>query len=361
MSDRVEARALLAILRGRWDDAERIGRSRPLDGARFVRLARECDVHPTVHAALERADRFDLLPEPARSELDDLRRKVRHDNLLLLATVERTLDVLRAAGIRPVALKGLDVLHRLYERFDERTLDDVDLLVRPDEVERALAALEGAGYRGPGAPSREHWLRSSFEMPLTSPGPVGVLVEIHWSLGQERRYTIDLDGVLARTLPFEVAGRPVSRLDPHDAVAHLLLHHVQHYFDRRLKWMLELVRTASEPGFSWQTTAERLRRWGGRRAAGDALRHVRKLFPEAVPSEALRLLPVPAWRRAVTLPLRSGHPLDRYRWTRARRVQLFLAAVLLENPAELAGYLRHRAARDRDASASAVERGGGPR
>ena len=45
------------------------------------------------------------------------------DNLLLLARLEQCLDLLLRAGIRPVALKGLDVLHRFRRPFDERTLD----------------------------------------------------------------------------------------------------------------------------------------------------------------------------------------------------------------------------------------------
>ena len=72
----------------------------------------------------------------------------------------------------------------------------------------------------------------------------------------------------ARAVPARVCERDVLRLDDHDAAAHLLLHHVQHYFDRRLKWALDLRRIVGEPGFRWSTVAERLRQWGGRGAAG---------------------------------------------------------------------------------------------
>ena len=78
-------------------------------------------------------------------------------------------------------------------------------------------------------------------MPLDSPGPVPVGFEIHWGLAQERRYRVKVTEVLARSVPHEVAGRRILRLDDHDAAAHLLLHHLQHYFDRRLKWALEQV------------------------------------------------------------------------------------------------------------------------
>jgi hypothetical protein len=277
------------------------------------------------------------------------------DNLLLVTRLEQALDLLLAAGVRPVALKGVDVLHRLYGAFDERSLDDVDLLVPRGQRDLAIATLEDAGFKGPVGAERVHWFRSSFELPLTSPGPIGVAFEIHWNLGQAMRYAIDPDALIGRAVPLDVAGRSILRLDEHDAVAHLLLHHVQHYFDRRLKWVVEIGMLAGAPGFSWTRVAERLDAWGGRAAAGLALAHVRKLFPRLLPLSAYAALPAAGWRLAVTLPLRATHPLDFFRGTRRRAVQLAIAAVALERPWDLPAYLRHRATRD----ARAESAGGG--
>jgi hypothetical protein len=174
-------------------------------------------------------------------------------------------------------------------------------------------------------------------------------MDLHWSLGQEGRYRVHPGALLARAMPGEAAGRPVLRLEDHDAAAHLLVHHVQHYFDRRLKWALDLRGLAGSPGFRWSLVAERLRDWGARGAAGLALEHLARLFPELRSEEARAALPAAAWRRAALFPLRSAHPLDLYRGTRRRLVQLWLAAAALERPRDLPGYLRHRAVRDRRA------------
>jgi len=270
---------------------------------------------------------------------------VRADNLLLLARAEQALDALLGAGIVPVALKGLDVLHR-FHGFDERTLDDIDLLVPRERRDDAFAALRRAGWTMPGEPEATHWLRSSFEMPFTSAGPVPVALEVHWSLGQERRYRVDADGLLSRAVPLEACGKSILRLDENDAVAHLLVHHVQHYFDRRLKWALDLGARVRQPGFDWRVVAERLRAWGGLGAAGLSLLHLRKLFPSFVTRDATAAIPAAAWRRAVAFPMRAVHPLDYYRGTRTRWVQLYLAAVALERLSNLPGYLLHRERRD---------------
>lgn len=346
MSDHHEARLLLAALAERWDAFDGLLSALPPNPDRFVALVRGCDVGPTLHARLARAERLIALPAGAVAALAASRAKTQRDNLLLLARLETVLDLLLAAGLTPVALKGVDVLHRFYASFDERTLDDVDLLVPPSQRDAAIATLERAGWRGPAEPERTHWFRSSFEMPLTSPGPVGVAFEIHWSLGQARRYAIPSDEIVARAVPLVVSGRTILRLEEHDAVAHLLLHHLQHYFDRRLKWVLDLGLLASTPGFSWARARERLAAWGGLGAAGLALAHVRKLFPTLLSDEADRAIPAALWRQAATLPLRSPHPLDYFRGTRRRWVQLWIAAASLESPLDLPAYLRHRAVRD---------------
>lgn len=348
MSDRHEARVLLAVLAERWDEAAALASRAPVDARTFVALARACDVHPRVHARLAARGAFELAGgADTERALTELRRKVQRDNFLLLAQVEPAIDALLAAGVVPIALKGLDTLHRFHGRFDERTLEDADLLVPPAELPRAIEVLERAGWAAPPEPARTHWLRSSFELPLRGPGEIPVYLELHWSLGQRRRYRVDAEGLFRRAVPLDLAGRTILRLHDADGAAHLLLHHVQHYFDRRLKWTLDLDRMAREPGFDWSAVVERTREWGGTVAAGWAAIHLDRLVPGLPPAAVRAALPVSAWRRAFTLPLRSSHPLDLFRGTRSRAVQLWLAAAALERPLDLPGYLVHRALRDR--------------
>lgn len=345
--DHTEARLLLAVLRERWNEADAVCDRDSPNGLLFVELTRRCNVQPWVHARLEASGRLAFLGDDVVEALTAARRKCRVDNLLLLAMLENALDRLLAAGVVPIVLKGVAVLQRFGIGFDERQLDDVDLLVREADFPRAFETLQDAGWTAPGEPERTHWLRSSFQMPMNSPGPVTVLFELHWGLGQRVRYDVETERLFERSRPLDIAGREVRRLDDHDAVAHLLLHHVQHYFDRRMKWALDMGRICREPGFEWDRVAERLSTWGGRGAAGMAVAHLRKLFPDLIPDRAAAILRPGWWRQALTAPLRSTHPLDMYRGTRGRRTQLYLAAVALEKPWMLPRYLLHRGVRDR--------------
>ena len=340
------ASLVLAIVTRRWDAARNTAGSAALDPAAFAEQCRECDVHAWVHHLLTSGGGAGLLGAPALEPLERMRRKVRNDTMLVLAGAEQALDALRGAGVRPIALKGLDFLHRLYDGVDQRTIDDVDLLVRRDELKRALGALRDAGWRLPPEPEAVHYIRSSHHLPLRSPGPIGVDLELHWNLAQSGRYAIEVEPLFERAVALRVGGRDALRLGDTDVVAHLLVHHFSHYFDRRLKWLVDLELLERARPIDWPGVAERLERWGGTAAAGISLVHLRKLWPELIPDAARAALPAAWWRRALTWPLRSAHPLELFRGTRDRRIQLFLAAAMLEHPTRLPGWLRHRAERD---------------
>jgi len=349
------ATLVLAIVTRRWDVARQAASEGPIDPAAFTEQCRECDVHPWVHHRLAVEGAADLVGRPAFDRLAETRRKVRNDTMVLLAAAERAIDALLDARVTPVALKGLDFLHRLYAGVDQRTIDDVDLLVRRDQLRPALDALRDAGWHLPPEPETRHYIRSSHHLPLHSPGPLRVNLELHWNLAQSGRYTIDAGGLFERALPLRVGERELLRLGDADCVAHLLIHHFSHYFDRRLKWLVDLERLDEEAAIDWPRVAERVADWGGTAAAGISLVHLRKLSPALIHDDAMSVLPVARWRRALTWPLRSSHPLELYRSTRRRRVQLFLAAAMIERPTRLPAWLLHRVSRDASTSDHPLE------
>jgi len=348
------ARLLLAIVRGDWAEAEALAGPGPV-AASFCDCCLESDVAAWVHARVTAGGRGELLGPPVMQRLQRIRARVRHDNLLLLARARQALACLVDAGVAPVALKGLDLIHRVHGSFDERTLDDVDLLIEPARLGAALDALQAQGWQPPPEPRRTHYIRSSHHLPLSSPGPVPVEFEIHWNLAQELRYRIDERALRERARPLEIDGLSVLRLEDHDLVAHLLLHHFTHYFDRRLKWAIDIGAVAQRPGFEWEVVLDRVRGWGATAAVSMALVHLHKMVPAWIPERVVRSLPVGGWRRALVRPLRSAHPLELFRRTRRRWVQLYLAAVLLEQPLLLPRWLARRLSRDRRRGSNPIE------
>jgi hypothetical protein len=331
MNDRLEAHLLLALLSGRREEVEALARRPEFRPGALVALARECEVSPWLHHLLESSGRLELAGEQGRQELAERRHKCRVDNLHLLALAEGALDALHGEGIVPIALKGLDQIHRYGIEFGARAMVDMDLLLRPDELQRAVGALRGAGWSPTGEQRRSHW--QPYHMAMMSAGPVRIFLELHWNLVQPGRYRLRPAELFERALPVEVCGRQMLGLEPHDHAAYLLLHHVSHHFERRLKGALDLKMIAEREAIDWALVGERLAGWEALAAGAMSLRHMAKLFPATFP-EPFR----PGMLRSLlTLPLLSPHPLDLFRGIRLRPVQFYLGALLLERPFGLLG------------------------
>jgi hypothetical protein len=296
-------------------------------------LARECEIAPWLHQLLKSNGKLELLGDEGGRELERAHHKCRVDNLHLLSLAEGALDALLGDGILPIALKGLDQIHRFGIEFGARAMVDMDFLVRPQQLLPAIRALEQAGWSRSGEERKSHW--QPYHLPMKSGGPVRLFLELHWNLVQPGRYRVDPEELFERATPLTVCGRELLGLEAHDHAAYLLLHHTSHYFERRLKGALDLKMIAERLELDWKRVARRLADWEGLAAGSMSLLHMAKLFPESF-TEAFRPGPL---RTLFTLPLRSTHPLDLFRGTTRRPVQFYLGALLLENPFHLPRHL----------------------
>lgn len=87
------------------------------------------------------------LPTDVEAFLQDVLARNRRRNARLTAQVGGVAKLLNGVGVTPVLLKGsAALLCSDAARRDGRMLCDLDILVRPDQVDDAIGALEGGGY-----------------------------------------------------------------------------------------------------------------------------------------------------------------------------------------------------------------------
>jgi hypothetical protein len=136
------------------------------------------------------------------------------------------LTALEQSGIRCAGFKGLAALAYLYPGLRNRTLQDVDVLIRSQDVEAALIVLEEAGFqRSPDVPWSEYvaFLRNS---PGTAGNEAvslrderGGAVDLHWRLG-----TLEVETLLSGAGPVQVLNRPLPLM----SAGHCMLLSVHH-------------------------------------------------------------------------------------------------------------------------------------
>lgn len=124
---------------------------------------------------------------------------------------------LRTAGVPAVVFGGLGVEHILYTGTGARQFNDIDLLIAPDDTERAHAVLRAQGYR----PSQDNgsWTRRTGDpiVPL-------VVVDLATTTPPRGDAHDSVADLLARRIEITILPHadPLPVLAPSDAVDHTL-------------------------------------------------------------------------------------------------------------------------------------------
>ena len=190
-------------------------------------------------------------------------------NLMLFADLGKILMAARAAGWSVIPLKGAFLAEAVYGDIALRPMADLDLLVKPADLPRAVETLRQLGYESdqPFDPVEQ---QGGFQdmPPMRRSG--GAMVELHWTLVTPlcgaRIDDREIDGIWHRATPATIAGAPALALAPEDLLLHVLMHaSVHHRFaDVGLKAFVDITEIVRHYGASleWQAFTERANRWG---------------------------------------------------------------------------------------------------
>lgn len=231
-----------------------------------------------------------LPPALARHlHLRDAAREI--DHAAHVAMLRRIDAELAARDLRAVVLKGALLAERLYPRPAARFTTDIDLLVAPDALDRALRALRGVGYEAYDGPEEEHFRRAGHHLHLYQDGAPPL--ELHFHAYRGFGEILAAPPLLARSESVD-GFTAIRALAPDDELLYLAVHAAAHRFSR-LGWLydLELLLRHHGPGL---VDAARARARVHRLAAplAFALEELALLFGFAHGDPGLH-----AWRRAL--------------------------------------------------------------
>ncbi len=171
-------------------------------------------------------------------------------------------DALRMAGINFIPLKGFVLSQKIYGDPTVRQTGDADLLLSPDDIEKAIATLEKLDYvpslfPWPLNPTRQLKL-VRFRNQIALHNPVAELdVELHWQLFY---YPIlppgKLNQIVAQnTTTLVLQGRTFRVLNPELDLLFLVIHGGMHGW-RRLKWLVDVHEIARQKLFDERRLGE---------------------------------------------------------------------------------------------------------
>ena len=137
-------------------------------------------------------------------------------------TTAEVLGAFEQTGLRSILLKGPTLKEPLYGA-SPRTYRDTDLLIAPDDLNRAASALSGLGF-GLAFDHRDHVVVEPHAQEWSRAQPLRV-VDLHWRVpGVQLEPAAAWEILSARTEPFAVAGAEARALDPAGLALSVALH-----------------------------------------------------------------------------------------------------------------------------------------
>jgi Uncharacterised nucleotidyltransferase len=270
-------------IRDREDQAQAVHAC--LEGVKWYEVLRSAEHHgvsPLVYHALH-----DFPQEVPSDAWDDLRSRYEHNarkNLKLTNELFRILNCLEVHGIVAIPYKGPVLAEAIYGDLALREFSDLDILIRPGDVQRARLALGDLGYALNVQLSRAHepaYLTSGYE--YTFDGPAGKnLLEIQWAI-LPRFYAVDfsLEAIFERAAFAELGGRRVLTLCPEDLLLALCVHAAKHAWTR-LCWLRDIAAVVSQ-SIDWTAVEQTAVRLGIRRIVGVSLKLTQDLLAARLP------------------------------------------------------------------------------
>jgi len=214
-------------------------------------------------------------------------------SLVMGGQLLRLIGLLAAAGVEALPYKGPVMAEILYGDAGVRQSVDLDLLVRPRDVEVAMRSLAAAGFRQASClgVDRERLLASESEVAFESPDET-FLIDLHWRLGPRFAHaSLGADDLFAHARPSTFLGKELRVLSRVDLFVVLCVHGAHsHRWDE-----LELVAALGAWGADaspdeWRVLFERAAALGCLRRCLIGCRLMRDLTGCAVPATIGALL-----------------------------------------------------------------------
>ena len=207
---------------------------------------------------------------------------------IMLRQLKRLLHAFASRNIPAAVVKGPYLASRAYQNPQLRTFTDIDLLVRPRDLQAALEllsrdpAVQSIPPRGPKADKRN--------IPITDPSGRSFSIDLHWDLfsysqlqgravGATEWAWTEADGLSEDDLG------PIWELPPAIHLAFLCTHAV---LDHRFRLVLfrDLAEMARS-GVDWEAVCRFAARWGLRSSTYVALLIAKMIVDAAVPEQVL--------------------------------------------------------------------------
>lgn len=225
----------------------------PDDWKMFITVARRQRILG-VAACRINAEALATAPDEEREQLQRARHGNRLRALNAFREVDRIVTAFAAEDMPCVPFKGADLARRVYPDPAMRPFEDLDLLLREQDLSKATRVMGDLGYAVPSSLLPAGLVRTfHFHLPMVH-ARTGMFVELHWRLADRHTLRVPHEDLLEQARPERGSPRRVLPADIY--VVYLCAHLGKHgYLNQRIarheQWKELLLHPWSELRLIW--------------------------------------------------------------------------------------------------------------
>jgi hypothetical protein len=153
-------------------------------------------------------------------------------NILLYDELSKILTAFKKAGIDTIVLKGAFLAEEIYKNIGLRPMNDIDLLIKEEDLQKAKIELVKLKYSATiifSTKFHEQFQTAwSEELPFIHQDKK-IDIEIHWDIEpRQNHYKVDINKFWNNTKSVKIAGIETLTFAPEDILQHLCLHVHKH-------------------------------------------------------------------------------------------------------------------------------------
>ncbi len=188
---------------------------------------------------------------PMMARLKGIYRKTWCENQLLFYRISALLAQFNRIGIPTLVLKGVPLVLLYYQDYGLRPMSDIDVLIPPDKLPTAMAALQQGGWKpAVEIPSVQRLLDSKHFHSLGFHNQRGEEFDLHWySLFDSCNHHAD-KLFWQNSIAIEVSRIPTRALDATDELFYTCVHGVRWNVIPPFRWVADAATIARSSNFS---------------------------------------------------------------------------------------------------------------
>ena len=189
----------------------------------LIRLAESNALSNLVYGHLQACD-IDI-PEHHKLAFRALTARHRRNNRERTTALLEILDLFEKNRIESVILKGMSLIHTLYDEDSQRPMGDIDILVKGERALEAQRALREIGYNA--SDRKSGYMYDHHHLPVASKHLNGMQIQIeihHNALSGDESDSMNYDQIEPNLIELEIDGRFTHSMGHADMLKHLCHH-----------------------------------------------------------------------------------------------------------------------------------------